>query len=268
MHDLIPLGTPLPGALTTAEIDATMALRRGGEGAGDQGGLLRLRLARLRRLVRLQGRRGPASAPGGRSPPTSPASPTAAARPPLSAGVPPRSATTTRWPAMSHRPTNQEGVRAVLRGIRRTIGSAKQGKAPATADLIGQMVALCPDNMIGCRNRALLCLGFAGAFRRSELCALEVADLTEVPDGLRILIRRKQGRPGRAGAGGRDTTRLQAPAGRGGADGAGSGGDQQRARVPSSDAGRAGVVRGHGGRQRGAGGGLTCSRSTRGAAFL
>jgi hypothetical protein len=34
-------------------------------------------------------------------------------------------------------PTNQEGVKAVLRGIRRTIGSAKQGKAPATADLIG-----------------------------------------------------------------------------------------------------------------------------------
>jgi integrase len=55
------------------------------------------------------------------------------------------------------------------------------------------MVALCPDTMIGKRNRALLCLGFAGAFRRSELCALEVADLTEVADGLRILIRRSKG---------------------------------------------------------------------------
>ena len=90
-------------------------------------------------------------------------------------------------------PTNSEAVKAVLRGIRRTIGSAKQGKAPATADLIGQMLALCPDTMIGKRDRALLCLGFAGAFRRSELCALEVADLTEVPDGLRILIRRSKG---------------------------------------------------------------------------
>jgi integrase len=86
-------------------------------------------------------------------------------------------------------PTGSEAVKAVLRGIRRTIGSAKQGKAPATADLIGQMVALCLDSMIGRRDRALLCLGFAGAFRRSELCALEVADLTEVPDGLRIRIR-------------------------------------------------------------------------------
>ena len=90
-------------------------------------------------------------------------------------------------------PTNSEGVKASLRGIRRTIGTARAGKAPATADLIGQMLALCPDTMIGKRDRALLCLGFAGAFRRTELCALEVADLTEVPDGLRILIRRSKG---------------------------------------------------------------------------
>jgi integrase len=55
------------------------------------------------------------------------------------------------------------------------------------------MLALCPDNMIGKRDRALLALGFAGAFRRSELVALEVADLTETPDGLRVTIRRSKG---------------------------------------------------------------------------
>jgi integrase len=82
-------------------------------------------------------------------------------------------------------PTNQEGVRAVLPGIRRTIGAAREGKAPATADVLKQMLALCPDTLTGKRDRALLALGFAGAFRRSELVALEVADLTEVPDGLR-----------------------------------------------------------------------------------
>ena len=65
-------------------------------------------------------------------------------------------------------PTNQEGVKVVLRGIRRTIGTARAGKAPATADLLMQMVALCPDSMIGRRERALLALGFDGAFRRSE----------------------------------------------------------------------------------------------------
>jgi len=89
-------------------------------------------------------------------------------------------------------PTNAEGVKVVLRGIRRTIGTGRAGKAPATADVLMQMVALCPDNTIGRRDRALLALGFAGAFRRSELCALQVDDLTEVPDGLRILIRRSK----------------------------------------------------------------------------
>ena len=43
----------------------------------------------------------------------------------------------------------------MLRGIRRTIGTARAGKAPATADVLMQMVALCPDNMIGRRDRAL-----------------------------------------------------------------------------------------------------------------
>jgi integrase len=54
------------------------------------------------------------------------------------------------------------------------------------------MLALCPDTLIGKRDRALLALGFAGAFRRSELCALQVDDLVEVPDGLRILLRRSK----------------------------------------------------------------------------
>jgi hypothetical protein len=47
----------------------------------------------------------------------------------------------------------------VLRGIRCTIGTARAGKAPATAGLLTQMVALCPDSMIGRRDRALLALG-------------------------------------------------------------------------------------------------------------
>jgi hypothetical protein len=36
----------------------------------------------------------------------------------------------------------------------------------------------------------LLALGFSGAFRRSELVALRVGNLVEVPDGFRVLIRR------------------------------------------------------------------------------
>ena len=35
-------------------------------------------------------------------------------------------------------PTNVEAVKAVMRGIRRTIGTAREQKAPATADRIGR----------------------------------------------------------------------------------------------------------------------------------
>jgi site-specific recombinase XerC len=54
------------------------------------------------------------------------------------------------------------------------------------------MLDACPDTMIGIRDRALLALGFAGAFRRSELVALQVLDLAEVPDGYRVTIRRSK----------------------------------------------------------------------------
>ena len=83
-------------------------------------------------------------------------------------------------------------MREVLRGIRHTLGTAAQSKTPATADLIARMLAACPTTLIGLRDRALLAVGFAGALRRSELLALAVADLLEVPDGLRVVIRRSK----------------------------------------------------------------------------
>ena len=89
-------------------------------------------------------------------------------------------------------PTGSEAVRATVRGIRRTIGTAPDRKAPATADLILDMLAHCPPTLAGKRDRALLALGFAGAFRRSELVALTVADLVEAPDGYRVMIRRSK----------------------------------------------------------------------------
>jgi site-specific recombinase XerD len=86
-------------------------------------------------------------------------------------------------------PTAAETVKATMRGIRRTIGAAAEQKAPATADRIAAMAALVPDTLAGKRDRALLLLGFAGAFRRSELVGLEVGDLTEAEGGYRVLIR-------------------------------------------------------------------------------
>lgn len=89
-------------------------------------------------------------------------------------------------------PTEDESVRATLQGVRRSLGTAKKPKAPATDDLILAMLAHIPDSLQGKRDRALLLLGFAGAFRRSELVALDVEDLTETEAGLVIRIRRSK----------------------------------------------------------------------------
>ncbi len=89
-------------------------------------------------------------------------------------------------------PTNDRAVTVVMQGIRRSLGSARAQKAAATADRMAVMLATIPDTLIGKRDRALLCLGFSGAFRRSELVALELRDLDEVADGMRVTIRKSK----------------------------------------------------------------------------
>jgi site-specific recombinase XerD len=190
MHDLIPLGPALPGALTIAEIDATMAYAEAEK-------------ALATRRAYQSDWRDFAAWGASRGATVLPAHVGIVAAYLSSLAEQGRKASTIgrRAAAIGYHhkiaghepPTNAEGVRAVLRGIRRIIGTHRIGKAPATADVLMKMVVLCPDSMIGKRDRALLCLGFAGAFRRSELCALEVTDLTEIPDGLRVLIRRSKG---------------------------------------------------------------------------
>jgi site-specific recombinase XerD len=86
-------------------------------------------------------------------------------------------------------PTDDERVRATLRGIRRTLGTAAAKKTPATADRVIAMAPLPGARLSSLRDRALLLLGFAGAFRRSELAALDVEDLEETTEGLRVTIR-------------------------------------------------------------------------------
>jgi hypothetical protein len=45
---------------------------------------------------------------------------------------------------------------------------------------------------LACETGALVLLGFAGAFRRSELVALDVADLEFNRDGLKVTLRRSK----------------------------------------------------------------------------
>jgi site-specific recombinase XerD len=89
-------------------------------------------------------------------------------------------------------PTSSEAIKAVLSGIRRSVGTAVTRKAPVTADVIKSLVGVMTGDLQGLRNRALLLLGFARALRRSELVALDVADLEETAEGLLVHIRRSK----------------------------------------------------------------------------
>jgi len=96
-------------------------------------------------------------------------------------------------------PTAAEIVRAVLSGINREHGTAPDKKAPLTLDALRPALATLPENLTGQRDRAVLLLGFACALRRSELVALDVADLQLTAADLRVRIR--QSKTDQAGAG-------------------------------------------------------------------
>lgn len=89
-------------------------------------------------------------------------------------------------------PTADETVRAVWRGIRNTLGIAPQGKAPLLVEDLRRMLQHAPNDLMGLRDRALLLIGFAGAFRRSEIVALNVEDVEFVREGLVITLRRSK----------------------------------------------------------------------------
>lgn len=89
-------------------------------------------------------------------------------------------------------PTHAGIVRNTLKGIKRTPGTAPTQKAPVLTVDIRAMVAAADAGLIGSRDRALILLGFAGAFRRSELVGLDVEDCPFSRDGLTVMLRRSK----------------------------------------------------------------------------
>lgn len=89
-------------------------------------------------------------------------------------------------------PTRTAIVANTMKGIRRTNGTAPVQKTAALTDHIRMMVHSTDAGIIGMRDRALLLLGFAGAFRRSELVGLNVDDCVFGKDGLTITLRRSK----------------------------------------------------------------------------
>ncbi|MHB9024734.1 MAG: site-specific integrase [Armatimonadota bacterium] len=75
-------------------------------------------------------------------------------------------------------PTKSPVVKRVMHGINRKHGSPSVGAEAILPETLQKMLAAIDKNtLIGKRDRALLLLGYAGAFRRSELVGLNVADI-------------------------------------------------------------------------------------------
>ena len=83
-------------------------------------------------------------------------------------------------------------MRRTHAGIRRTIGTAQTAKAPAVVADLKRMLGKVPNTRVGLRDRALLLVGFAGGFRRSELVALDVEDLEFSGAGLVVVMRKSK----------------------------------------------------------------------------
>jgi site-specific recombinase XerD len=78
-------------------------------------------------------------------------------------------------------PTAHPGVKSVLAGITRKLGSVQ---------MLERVVRKIPQDLP--RDRTLMLIGFAGALRRSELVALDLEDVARHPKGVVLTLRRSK----------------------------------------------------------------------------
>lgn len=89
-------------------------------------------------------------------------------------------------------PCKTPEVKECWRGIRRSLGIAPTQKAPLVIDQLKDILRLIPNSLIGKRDRALLLVGFSGAFRRSEIVSLNYEDLEFTKQGVIVHLRRSK----------------------------------------------------------------------------
>jgi integrase len=80
-----------------------------------------------------------------------------------------------------------------MAGVTRELRVAPAKKAAlGMAELRAGVATLGQSSLIGKRDAALLLVGFAGAFRRAELVAIDAADCEFVGEGVRLTVRRSK----------------------------------------------------------------------------
>ena len=89
-------------------------------------------------------------------------------------------------------PTSVEIVKSTVRGLRRVKGTAQRQATPLIKEDLFVVLEAMGSRIKDVRDRALLLLGFAGGFRRSELIGLNFDDVVSVRQGLEITLRRSK----------------------------------------------------------------------------
>ncbi len=94
-------------------------------------------------------------------------------------------------------PTQSTLIRATLRGIKRVHGMAQSQAKPITLAMLRTLVRPCAEHseVRTARDRALLLVGFAGGFRRSELVRIAPPDLIFSRSGVTVTLRRSKTDP-------------------------------------------------------------------------
>ena len=96
-------------------------------------------------------------------------------------------------------PTDHPLVKKLVRRYSRTRGTAEKKKDALTIERLPAILMAMPDDLPALRDRALLLLGYAGAFRRSELVALDVDNLRFTRAGLYVWIAAAKNDPRKKG---------------------------------------------------------------------
>ena len=83
-----------------------------------------------------------------------------------------------------------------LLGIKRVKGSYQNGKKPILINHLKSIINVIDEQKIDeikkARDKALLLVGFAGGFRRTELISIDHEDLEFVTEGVKIIIKRSK----------------------------------------------------------------------------
>jgi site-specific recombinase XerD len=89
-------------------------------------------------------------------------------------------------------PVAAEPIKILLKGLKREKGVAADQKNPLLTNDLAKIIYSMPDTLKATRDKAILLIGFAGAFRRSELSSLNIEDVEFVESGAIINLRRSK----------------------------------------------------------------------------